>query len=104
MKKVITHVPVSHADIVRDAIGRAGGGKFKNYSFCSFSVRGTGRFLPEAGAHPAIGIVGKLESVEEEQIGFICEDALVDVVIRAIKKVHPYEEIPFEIYNIDTAQ
>ncbi len=104
MKKVITHVPVSHADIVRDAIGRAGGGKFKNYSFCSFSVRGVGRFLPEVGAHPAIGEVGKLEAVEEEQIGFICEDSLVDKVIQAIKKVHPYEEIPFEIYNIDIAQ
>jgi len=101
MKKIVTHVPLSHADIVRDAIGKAGGGKFKNYSFCSFSTKGVGRFLPEKGAHPAIGVVGELEQVEEEKIEFICDDKIVKDVIAAIKAVHPYEEIPLDIWTLE---
>ena len=61
MKKIVVTVPVESADNVRQVIGEAGGGKIGNYSFCSFSVRGIGRFLPGEGAHPAIGEVGKLE-------------------------------------------
>lgn len=50
--KLVVYVPISHADQVREAIGNAGGGKLGKYSSCSFTVRGTGRFKPEEGAHP----------------------------------------------------
>jgi hypothetical protein len=58
--KLAVHVPESHADSVRQAIGEAGGGKIGNYSFCSFSVKGTGRFIAEEGSNPNIGSIGKL--------------------------------------------
>lgn len=48
--KVIVTVPVAHADAVRKALGDAGAGVFGNYKHCSFSVVGTGRFLPTQGA------------------------------------------------------
>lgn len=98
MKKIIVTVPITDVDKVRQAIGEAGGGKVGNYSFCSFSVRGTGRFLPGAGAHPAIGEVGKLEEVEEERIEVNCADELVSDVVTAIRRVHPYEEPVIDIY------
>ena len=94
-------MPVESADKVRQAMGEAGGGKVGNYSFCSFSVRGTGRFLPGAGAHPAIGEVGKLEEVEEERIEVNCADELVADVISAIRRVHPYEEPAIDIYLLE---
>lgn len=94
-------VPVESAEKVRQAIGEAGGGKVGNYSFCSFSVRGTGRFLPGAGAHPAIGEVGELEEVEEEHIEFNCSNELVENVIVAIRSVHPYEEPAIDIYSLE---
>ena len=68
MLKIIVFVPLTHADIVRQAIGDAGGGKIGNYSHCSFSSNGIGRFKPLEGAHPAIGEVGKFEEVQEERI------------------------------------
>ncbi len=95
--KIVVTVPVSHADIVRSAIGEAGGGKLGDYSHCTFSVRGAGRFLPLSGANPTIGEVGKLEEVVEERIEFVCERAQAKAVIAAIKKVHPYEEVALDI-------
>jgi len=66
--KIVVFVPETHADIVREAMGRAGAGVIGNYTFCSFSTKGIGRFKPEEGAHPNIGEAGKFESVPEERI------------------------------------
>jgi hypothetical protein len=99
--KIVVFVPESHTDIVREAIGKAGAGKIGNYTFCSFSSKGVGRFKPEDGAHPAIGEVGKLESVQEERIEFVCDRNLVKDVIAAIKKAHPYEEVALDIYPLE---
>ncbi|MFH1192280.1 MAG: hypothetical protein V1655_02275 [bacterium] len=67
-------------------MGEAGAGKIANYSFCSFSVKGAGRFKPESGANPAIGEIGKLESVQEERIEVLCKRDIIEDVIEAIKK------------------
>lgn len=100
MLKIIVFVPLTHVNIVRQAIGDAGGGKIGNYSHCSFSLNGIGRFKPLEGAHPAIGEVGKLEEVEEERIEFVCERAIAKSVIEALKKVHPYEEVAMDVYSL----
>jgi len=91
--KIVVFVPESHADVVREVMGKAGAGKIGNYSFCSFSSKGMGRFLPGKGAHPKIGKVGELESVQEERIEAVCERANLKKVIVAIKSTHPYEEV-----------
>ena len=96
--KLVTFVPVSHADAVRKAIGDVGGGIEGKYTHCSFSTPGTGRFLPQSGASPAIGTVGKFEEVVEERIEVTCEEKDCKHIIVAIKSVHPYEEIPINIY------
>lgn len=69
--KIIVTVPESEADSLREVIGRAGAGKVGNYVHCSFSLKDTGRFMPQNGANPAIGQVGRLEQVEEERIEVI---------------------------------
>ncbi len=98
--KIVVYVPLTHADLIRQAIGEARGGKLGKYSFCSFSMRGTGRFKPLEGAQPHIGTVGKLEEVEEERIEVTCDDAVVADVIAAIKKAHPYEEVALDVYKL----
>ena len=99
--KLAVFVPETHADAVRRAMGEAGAGKIGKYTFCSFSSKGIGRLKPEAGAHPAIGTVGKLESVAEERIEAVCERGKLNVVITAIKAVHPYEEVALDVYPLD---
>lgn len=98
--KIVVTVPESHADAVRDAAGKAGAGKLGRYSFCSFSVKGTGRFRPDAGAKPYAGSVGQLESVAEERIEFTCDRDILESVIAHIRKAHPYEEIALDVYPL----
>lgn len=98
--KIVVFVPLTHADIVRQAIGDAGAGVIGNYSHCSFSSRGVGRYKPLEGAKPAIGEVGKYQEVEEERVEFVCPKDRVKKVIEAIKKVHPYEEVALDIYPL----
>lgn len=102
--KLVTFIPITHADLVRKAIGDAGGGVEGNYTHCSFSTKGAGRFLPQEGAHPAIGKVGKSEAVEEERIEVTCAKRDVKKIIAAIKSVHPYEEVPINIYSLLSAE
>ncbi|MES2203446.1 MAG: Nif3-like dinuclear metal center hexameric protein, partial [Patescibacteria group bacterium] len=61
---------------------------------------GTGRFTPGPGANPTLGIVGKPEQVEEERIEVTVDAAALDDVVAAIKKAHPYEEVPIDIYEL----
>ena len=98
--KIVVYVPESHADAVRSAMGTAGAGRIGRYTFCSFSIKGTGRFLPGEGAHPAIGDVGAIAEVEEERIEVVCARSLLERVITAIKSVHPYEEVALDVYPL----
>lgn len=98
--KIVVFVPKTHADLVRQAIGDAGAGQIGNYNHCSFSSDGTGRYQPLEGANPAIGAVGNLEQVLEERIEFICERSLARQALAAIRQVHPYEEVAFDIYPL----
>ena len=98
--KIVVFVPKSHTDIVRRAMGDAGAGKIGNYSHCSYSVDGIGRYKPLEGANPTIGEVGKFEEVQEERVECVCKRTKAKQVIKAIREVHPYEEIAFDIYPL----
>ena len=99
--KLIFTVPIADAEKVRIAIGNAGAGKYPNYSFCSFSSRGIGRFRPEANASPAIGEIGKLEEVEEERVECQIDEVVIDDVLRALRQSHPYEEIAYDLFPLE---
>ena len=101
MYKVAVHVPVEHADKMRQVIGEAGGGKIGNYSYASFSVRGIGRVKPESGAHPAVGEMGVFEEVEEERIEFVCNEDCLDRVLTAVRSAHPYEEPAIDVVKLE---
>lgn len=98
--KIVVFVPLENADSVREAIGVAGGGQIGEYSYCSYTVIGKGRFMPSNNAKPHIGKPNQLEAVEEERIEVVCEREQAKQVVEAIKKVHPYEEVALDIYSL----
>lgn len=100
MYKVVVTVPENEADQLRAAIGNAGGGKVGNYTHCSFSVKGTGRFLPVDGANPAIGKVGQPEQVIEERIEINCDDENIKAIVSVIRETHSYEEPAIDVYEL----
>ena len=99
----VVSVPVEHADAVRKAIHDVGGGNMGNYSHCSFSYRGVGRFLPGEGASPAYGEKGSLSAFEEERIEVLCERSKLREVIAAMREAHPYEEPAFHFFSVEQA-
>ena len=99
--KLVVFVPLTHADIVRQALGEAGAGRIGNYDFCSFSSRGTGRFRGNELSSPAIGKAEKYESVEEERIEVLVPREILKEVIEKMKSVHPYEEVAFDVYTLE---
>lgn len=100
--KIVVYVPESHSEKVRAALGEAGAGKIGKYTFCTFTTKGVGRFLAGEGANPTIGEVGKLEAVEEERIETVCEESKLQAALAALKEVHPYEEVAFDVYPLES--
>lgn len=98
--KIVTFVPQEAAEAVRDALGRAGAGALGDYRDCSWSVSGYGRFTPKKGAKPAIGEVGKAETVAEDRIEVIVERRNAKKVLQALRSAHPYEEVAFDIIEL----
>lgn len=100
--KIVIYVPESHGDQLRDAMANAGAGKIGNYSHCSFTGKGVGRYEPETGANPTIGEVGKPEEVVEERIETVCAEENLKDVLNAIREVHPYEEPATDVYLLES--
>ncbi|WP_343600713.1 Nif3-like dinuclear metal center hexameric protein [Mycobacterium sp.] len=97
LDKWIIFVPPGHADSVRAAIFAAGAGEIGDYSRCSWSVTGTGQFLPGAGASPTIGRAGAVERVVEDRVEAVAPAWARRRVHSALLAAHPYEEPAFDI-------
>jgi hypothetical protein len=98
--KIVVTVPEDEADDLRRAIGSAGGGKIGEYEYCSFSIKGKGRFKPTKDANPAIGEAGKLEEVTEERIEITCNKSDAQSIVGVIRKNHSYEEPAIDVYPL----
>ena len=101
LKKMITFVPMQHADAVRNALFTVGG-KVGRYSECSFNVEGTGTFKAEEGAEPYVGEIGKRHEEKEVRVEVIFQGYRQAVIVKALKEAHPYEEVAYDIYQLDT--
>lgn len=98
--KLVVFVPIEFTAEVSNAVFAAGAGSIGNYSHCGFSAEGTGTFLPQKGAKPAIGRKGKLEQVIETRFEAIVPSEKLTDVIAAMKKVHPYETPAFDVFKL----
>jgi len=97
LDKWVVFVPVENAEQVRNAMFDAGAGQIGDYSHCSWSVTGTGQFLPHDGASPAIGSVGSVERVTEDRVEVVAPARIRAHVLAAMRAAHPYEEPAFDI-------
>ncbi len=98
--KLVVFVPANHADKLREVIGNCGAGKIGEYSYCSFSTKGIGRFLPGVEAKPAFGKIGSLNQVEEERIEVVVSQSRLVATVEAMLAAHPYEEVAYDIYPL----
>ncbi|OQD76981.1 hypothetical protein PENDEC_c003G05950 [Penicillium decumbens] len=102
--KLVFFVPTENAETCKEAIFAAGAGSFPGgkYTKCCFQTSGTGQFLPNEGANPAVGAVGEVERCEELRVEVMCLGR--DVMLKAVEELiraHPYEEVAYEVYRME---
>ncbi|MBC6307972.1 Nif3-like dinuclear metal center hexameric protein [Listeria sp. FSL L7-1582] len=100
--KIAVYTPDFAEETIRLALVNNGAGRFSDrYSECTFSIEGTGRFLPSDQANPTIGRPGDLETVQEIKIEAIFPHSEMDRIVKAVKLSHPYEVPVIDIYPIE---
>ena len=96
---IVCFAPPSHADAGRTALAEGGAGRLGEYSACSFSARGEGRFRPSENADPFSGTKGELSVVDEVRIEAVCTPERAKEAVAAMLAAHPYEEPAWHAYE-----
>ena len=100
MCKLVVFVPSNRVKVILDTLFAMDAGRMGNYSCSSFRCEGVGTFLPGEGASPAVGKIGILAEVQESRIEILLANADLSAVVVALKKVHPYESMAYDVYPL----
>lgn len=103
MHLLITYVPASHLDAVKQALFAAGAGRIGNYEHCCWQVQGQGQFRPLAGSTPFLGETDTLHYESEYRLEISCDDNCMDAAITALLSAHPYEEPAWAAWPVRSA-
>jgi dinuclear metal center YbgI/SA1388 family protein len=98
--KVVTYVPDSQLDRLREAMASAGAGIIGAYRVCSFASPGTGTFFGDETTDPSTGESGRLERVGEHRLEMVCSRSALALVVETIRGFHPYEEPAIDVYEL----
>lgn len=99
--KLVTYIPESHLETVRNALFEAGAGVIGNYDQCGFTVSGTGSFRGNDKSKPFRGEKGKIHFENEIRFETILFSHLKDNVTRALLDAHPYEEVAYDLFALE---
>lgn len=99
--KLVIFVPETHLEKVANSIFDTGGGIIGEYSNCSFRTAGTGSFKGSEKSSPLIGKKMNYEKVDEIKLEVLIDSWKLEKILSAIRKVHPYEEIAYDVYPIN---
>jgi hypothetical protein len=100
MLKLSFYVPDTALESVKSALFKAGAGSAGHYDQCCWQIQGDGQFRPLKGSHPVIGKTGEVMCLSEWKVEMICADDVIDAAIRALKLVHPYEQVAYQVVQM----
>ena len=98
--KLVVFVPKDYTEEIIRALSSAGAGWLGNYDSCTFSTPGVGTFRPLKGTRPFIGKIGRLSHVNEDRVETIVSEFNLNEVLGAMWRVHPYEEVAYDLYPL----
>lgn len=101
LKKLVTFVPTFHLENVRKALFIAGAGNIGNYENCSYALEGIGSFKGNENSNPFIGEKGNLHFEKETRLEVLFENYKEQNIINALKESHPYEEVAYDLFNLE---
>lgn len=99
--KLVTYIPESHLDAVREAVFAAGAGVIGKYDSCGFVSQGTGSFRGDENTNPFVGKKGKLHFETEMRFETVLLSHLKNKVIKALIDKHPYEEVAYDVFALE---
>ena len=94
--KLVTFVPQSHSEEIRNVLFESGAGNIGEYEECSFSSSGLGTFRPSTTAKPFVGDIGNRHSENEDKIEVIVSRHLLSALINNLIEAHPYEAVAYD--------
>ena len=100
--KLVFFVPEAHAETVKEALFKAGAGRYDSYDSCSWQTLGQGQIKPLENSEPFIGKKGEIEHVAEYRVEMVCNDDDIKHVLSTLVSVHPYEVPAYEVWPIMT--
>ena len=100
IKKLITYTVPENATKVRTALLDSGAGTIGNYDNCSFNSNGFSTYQGNEKSNPVIGNKGELTQAQEIKIEVIFEKQLESKILKALFNSHIYEEVAYEIYDL----
>jgi dinuclear metal center YbgI/SA1388 family protein len=101
LKKLVTFIPVEHAEKVREAVFSAGAGNIGNYDFCGYNTEGLGSFRGGESSHPFVGEINKIHYEKEIRFETVFPGYLQNKIIQSLLQSHPYEEVAYDIYPLE---
>lgn len=100
IQKLVTYTIPENAEKVRNALFDAGAGNIGNYENCSFNSKGIGTYMGNEHSNPEIGERFEFVEGDEIKIEVIFEKHLQTKILKALFSHHVYEEIAYEIYDL----
>ncbi len=101
IKKLTFYVPSDYTEEVRNELFKVGAGSIGNYDNCSFNIEGTGTFKGNSESNPVIGEKGKIHREKEVAVSLTYPWHIENIIISKLKNVHPYEEVAYEVIQLD---
>lgn len=101
LKQLITYIPKTHTEIVKQALFSVGAGALGDYSECSYTVEGCGTFKGGESSNPHIGEKQQLTTVIEDRLEIVFPTYLESKVVSKLKSVHPYEEVAYGVVALN---
>ncbi|MHB8233013.1 MAG: Nif3-like dinuclear metal center hexameric protein [bacterium] len=98
--KLSVFIPKGYVKTVREVLFAYGNPKIGNYENCSFETKGKGSFKPLDGSNPFIGGFQETTFTDESKLELLIEERFIKKAIGEMKKVHPYEEVAFDLYPL----
>ncbi|MFT3795536.1 Nif3-like dinuclear metal center hexameric protein [Flavobacterium sp.] len=103
IRKLITYTIAENAEKLRHALFEAGAGNIGNYENCSFNSTGIGTYRGNENSNPEIGERFEFVQSEETKIEVTFEKHLESKILKALFSNHVYEEVAYEIYDLQNA-
>ena len=103
IQKLVTYTIPENVEKLRNSLFDAGAGKIGNYEDCSFNSQGIGTYLGNENSNPEIGERFEFVEAKEIKIEVTFEKHLQSKILKALFSNHVYEEVAYEIYDLQNS-